>query len=92
LDINEAHQKFGHMSERMLQLTAKQDNIALTGKLPCPACLLCKVTQIPVKKTTLMKANYPGERILMDVSGPFLNTLGGRKYWVIFKDQYLGMA
>jgi hypothetical protein len=54
LDINEAHQKFGHMSERMLQLTAKRDNIVLTGKLqPCPACLLYKATQRPVKKTTL---------------------------------------
>jgi hypothetical protein len=41
LEINEAHQKFGHMSERLLQLTAKRDNIILTGKLqPCPACLL----------------------------------------------------
>jgi hypothetical protein len=53
LDINEAHQKFGHMSERMLQLTAKRDNIVITGKLQtCPACLLYKATQVPVKKTT----------------------------------------
>jgi hypothetical protein len=38
LDINESHQKFGHMSERMLKLTATRDNIVLTGKLqPCPA-------------------------------------------------------
>jgi hypothetical protein len=33
LDINKAHQRFGHMSERMLQLTAKRHNIVLTGKL-----------------------------------------------------------
>jgi hypothetical protein len=93
LDINEAHQKFGHMSERMLQLTAKRDNIVLTGKLqPRPACLLYKATQRPVKKTTLMKASYPGERIHMDVSCSFPNTLGGHNYWVMFKDQYSGMA
>jgi hypothetical protein len=93
LDINEAHQKFGHMSERMLQLTAKRNNIVLTGKIqPCPACLLYKATQRPVKKTTLMKAANPGERKHMDVSGPFPNTLGGHKYWVMFKDQFSGMA
>jgi hypothetical protein len=92
LDINEPHQKFGHMSERMLQLTAKRDNIVLTGKLqPCPACLMYKEPQRPVKKTTLMKATYPGERIHMDVSGPIPNTLGEHKYWVMFKDQYSGM-
>jgi hypothetical protein len=28
----------------------------------------------------------------MDVSGHFPNTLGGHKYWVMFKDQYLGTA
>jgi hypothetical protein len=92
LDINEVHQKFGHMSERILQLTAKQDSIVLTGKLqPCPACLLSKATQRPVKKTTLMKATYPGERIHMDVSVPFPNTLGGHKYWVMIKNQYSGI-
>jgi transposase InsO family protein len=87
LDINEAHQKLGHMSERLLQLTAMQDNIVLTGKLqPCSACLLYIATRRPVKKTTLMKAIY------MDASGPFPNTLGGHKYWVMFNDQYSGMA
>jgi hypothetical protein len=39
-----------------------------------------------------MRATYPGERIHMDVSGPFPNTLGGHKYLVMFKDQYSGMA
>jgi hypothetical protein len=68
-------------------------NIVLTGKLqPCPACLLYKATQQTVKKTTLMKATYPGERTHMDVSGPFPNTLGGHKYWVMLKDQYSGKA
>jgi hypothetical protein len=39
-----------------------------------------------------MKATYPGERIHIDVSGPFPNTLGGHKYCVMFKDPYSGMA
>ena len=39
-----------------------------------------------------MKATYAGERIHMDVSGPFPATLGGAQYWVMFKDQYSGMV
>ena len=93
MDINEAHQKFGHISERMLQVTAKRDKIVLTGKLqPCSECLLYKATQRPVKQETDMKATYPGERIHMDVSGPFPTTLGEHRYWVMFTDQYSGMA
>jgi hypothetical protein len=93
MDINEAHQNFGHISERMLKITAQRDNWVLTGMLqPCSACLLYKASQRPVKKDTLMKATYPDERIHMDVSGPFPHTLGEHKYWVMFRDQYSGMA
>jgi hypothetical protein len=81
-----------HISERMFKITAQRDNLVLTGKLqPCSACLLYKASQRPVKKDTLMKATYAGERIHMDVSGPFPPTLGGHRYWVMFKDQYSGM-
>jgi hypothetical protein len=27
MDINEAHQKFGHISERRLKITAQRDNL-----------------------------------------------------------------
>jgi hypothetical protein len=93
MDFNEAHQKFGHISERMLKITAQRDNLVLTGKLlTCSACLLYKASQRPVKKDTLLKATYAGERIHMDVSGSFPPTVGGHRYWVMFKDQYSGMA
>jgi hypothetical protein len=59
MDINEAHQKFGHISERMLKITVQRDNLVLTGKLQsCSACLLYKAS----KKDSLMKATYAGER------------------------------
>jgi hypothetical protein len=68
MDINEAHQKFGNISERMPKITAQRDNFVLTGKLQrCSACLLYKASQRPVKKDTLMKATYTGERIHMDL-------------------------
>jgi hypothetical protein len=69
MDINKAHHKFGHISERMLKITAQRDNLLMTGRLQAgSACVLYKATQIPVKKGTLMKAKYAGERIHMDVS------------------------
>jgi hypothetical protein len=93
MDINEALQKFGHISERMMKITAQRDNLVLTGKLqPCSACLLYKGSQRPVKKDNLMKATYKGERIHMYVAGPFPPTLGGHRYWMMFNDQYSGVA
>jgi hypothetical protein len=66
MDINEAHPKFGHISERILKITAQRDNLVSTGKLqPCSLCLLYKASQRPVKKDTLMKATYAGEIIHM---------------------------
>jgi hypothetical protein len=54
MDINEAQQKFGHISERMLKITTQRDNLVLTGKLkPCSAYLLYKASQRLVKKDTL---------------------------------------
>jgi hypothetical protein len=58
LDINDSHQQFGHMSERMLQLIAKRDSIVLAGKLQrYPACLLYKATQRP-KFMRSLKTNF----------------------------------
>jgi hypothetical protein len=33
MNINKAHQKLGHISERMLKVNAQRDNWVLTGKL-----------------------------------------------------------
>jgi hypothetical protein len=37
----------------------------------------------------MLKAKYPGERVHMDVSGPFTTTLGGHRYWIILKTNTL---
>jgi hypothetical protein len=88
LDINKAHRKVCHISERVLKIRAQRDNLVLSGEFqPCSACFLYKATQIPVKKDTLMKATYAGEQIQFYVSGSFPPTMGGHIYWVMFKYQ-----
>jgi hypothetical protein len=92
-DVNEAHPKSGHMSEKNLQLTARRDNFVLAGRYNLVQHVYyIRQLRDQSRRQTLMKANYPGERIHMDVAGPFPNTLGGHRYWVMFKDQYSGMA
>ena len=40
MDINEAHQKFGHISEKMLKLTAQRDNYCVDWETTTMLCLL----------------------------------------------------
>ena len=93
MDINEAHQRLGHVGESILRSTMRSHNIKLTGTLlPCDACMLHKATKKPTRKVTSIVANRPGERMYVDTSGPFPRTLGGSHYCVKFCDQFSGMS
>ena len=93
MDINEAHQKFGHLSEGVLRRSMKYHGYELTGELrTCAACALFKARARPLAKVTKLIAHKPGERIYMDTKGPFPATLAGHMYWIKFKDQYSGMS
>ena len=85
MDINEAHQKFGHLSEGVLRRSMKYHGYELTGELrTCAACALFKARARPLAKVTKMLAYRPGERIYMDTKGPFPATLSGHTYWIKF--------
>jgi transposase InsO family protein len=93
MDINEAHQRLGHVGESVLRSTMRTHNITLTGTMiPCDACMLYKATQRPTRKITSITAQHPGDRMYVDTSGPFPRTLGGNHYWVKFCDQFSGMS
>jgi len=93
MDINEAHQKFGHVSEEILRRSMKYHGINVTGTLrPCAACAMFKARARNVEKVSKNKATKPGQRLFMDIQGPFPMPLTGAKYWVKFKDQYSGMT
>ena len=61
----------------------------LTGELlPCQGCMISKSKQKNVNKVTACKAEKAGERLFVDISGPFKPTLKGNKYWMRIVDDY----
>ena len=48
----------------------------------CDACRMAKARAKGVKKVTETKSERPGERMYVDITGPFSTSLGGSKYWM----------
>jgi len=81
IDINVAHDQWGHHGERRLKEMASVYGFRLTGKLnPCDACGIAKASQTRISKSTKIKATMPGERLFMDTTGPFSECLPNHKY------------
>ena len=89
MDINDAHDSFGHMDETHLREFCKRTRIKLTGKFKtCVGCAESKAKRKPVSKITQTRATEKGERIYVDTSGPYARSLGGHKYWFKIIDDY----
>ena len=41
-------------------------------------------------KTTLKKATEPGQRLFVDISGPYSKSIGGSEYWLLIVDDFTG--
>ncbi|KAI2494127.1 PIF1-like helicase [Fragilaria crotonensis] len=83
LDINIAHGLLGHPDTRTVKAMAARQNWTLTGSvLPCGSSALAKARAKAVLKTTLTKAKHPGERLFLDTSGPFSDSLNSNRYWL----------
>ena len=93
MDINEAHEKFGHLSEAALATTLKLNNIGRTGQLcTCEGCALSKAKAKKVPKVSYSRATLLAERLFVDISGPYTKTVVGSKYWILFVDDYSGKS
>ena len=91
VDINEAHDKMGHVHEQVIRETCKDMKVKLTGEFkPCEACMKAKAKAKAVKKTTEHRATKIGERLYLDTSGPFAPSMRGSRYWGKICDQYSG--
>jgi hypothetical protein len=61
----------------------------MTGKLsPCLGCPQAKARQKSTSKDAKNPAMKPGERVLLDLSGPFTPSIGGSKYWLKMVDEF----
>lgn len=89
MDVNEAHQLFGHCHLKSLEKTCKKAFIKLTGDIRfCSACAKAKAKQKNVRKVTGQKATRKGQRLYLDVSGPFSETPQKSRYWLKAVDEY----
>jgi hypothetical protein len=77
-DINGYHDKFGHLGESLLRKTLKHLKIEVKGTLKsCDACKMAKARAMNMKKKTDTRSDTPGERMYIDLTGPFKESLGG---------------
>ncbi|KAI2497955.1 PIF1-like helicase [Fragilaria crotonensis] len=82
MDINEAHRKFGHATEKVVREMLKTLDIEPVGQIKtCDGCSRAKATQKRTKKVTTVTADKPAERLFMDTSGPYSETAAGNRYW-----------
>lgn len=89
VDINHAHRIFGHLGEQLVRKTAKRLNWKLNGHMTaCTACMLTKAKTKAIRKYTELKATKPGERLFVDITGPFEESAGGYRYWAVATDDF----
>ncbi len=89
MEINEVHNKLAHMGEAILRKTMQNYSMKLTGKLlPCNACMRAKDRAKDVKKITESPATSAGERLFVDATGPFEQSIGGMRFDMKIVDQF----
>ena len=89
LDINIAHGLLGHPDTRTVMAMAKKEGWTLTGSVkPCGSCALAKARAKSIAKSTMTKATVPGERLFLDISGPYSDSLNQNKYWLRIVDDF----
>jgi hypothetical protein len=89
LDINIAHGLLGHPDMRTVRSMASKHGWTLTGSVqPCGLCALAEARAKAIPKSTLTKAKVAGERLFLDISGPYSDSLNQNKYWLRIVDDF----
>ena len=86
MDINKAH-GLCHLGEKLLRVTFKALDVKLTGTLkPCDGCCRANAKAKGVHKSTKTVATEIGERLFIDTSGPYPESVEGNRYWICMVD------
>ena len=89
ININTFHDILGHPNEKVLRNTAKILGIKPEGDLEvCDSCSLSKARRKDLNKINTHKSNIPGERIYADISYVNSLSLGKKRFWILFVDEY----
>ena len=92
--LNLWHQRLGHVNGRQLVQAVKGGlikgvNFSETGRLDfCEGCVEGKMSRKPFKPVGGIKSTRKLQLVHSDVCGPMPESIGGRKYFVIFVDDY----
>jgi hypothetical protein len=85
------HKRFGHMSEKGLQVLAKKQllpNIKGTSLMPCTHCLVGKQRRVSFHKSPQSRKTNILDLVHTDVCTMNTKTLGGALYYVTFIDDH----
>ena len=87
LSMNDVHEMLGHPSKEFTQATAKKLNLKVTDQMrQCKHYNMRKMKKKNISKTTLERAEKPGDRVYMDISSIKYASAGRAKFWGLFLD------
>ena len=82
VDINVLHEFLNHAGEIQIRTTAKEWGLNLTGQFnTCTGCARGKARQANTNKVSDTQAEHHGERLFVDLTGPFQESLTKRDIW-----------
>ena len=89
ININTFHDILGHPNEKVLRNTSKILGIEPEGDLEvCDSCSLSKSRRKDLNKFNNHKSNIPCERLYADISYVNSLSLGKKRFWILFVDEY----
>ena len=90
-DINLFHCTYGHTHEALLEQTAKQQGVNLSGELhECRGCSMAKGLRKPIASSTDTREDKKLERVFVDLSGKMaVPSIRGKQNTRIVGDDHL---
>ena len=90
VNINDYHCTAGYSHEALFCKTAKQQGVALQGKLlECKGCSMAKGLRRGIKQSTHTRAEKKLGKVFVDLSGPkVVESDGGKRYTLIVRDEF----
>ena len=92
MDINVVH-RYSHLGEKLLCITYNDLGVKFTCTLQvCDLCARSKAKARYIRNKTYTRLLNPGERIFVNTTGTFLESLIGHWYWIGAVDYYSNYA
>ena len=98
----EWHRRFGHIGYDSVAIMVENNLVSginvnakefrAANLEDCEPCALAKQSRPPFKSSSTVKTDIPLGLIHSDVCGPMAASMGGRRYFVTFLDDYTGLS